>query len=226
MTDRATSCNPAMPGSETRGVDPTFWSAVVAAVAALGGALGGVLIGRATTRSESQIAREDEYRREARAAAASVITATRNHDSVFFTLPGKIVRDSSFDLRGEEAKAWLSEYDVAFGTLRNRTEDLLLLVDDRQVRSATSELQGSADLLYRRVYDLIDNSADEPASDGNAVNFHLVTGYAGPDDAADRFRETCRERLPHVIVEERERVSLSGRVRRWLRARWKGDHRE
>lgn len=213
--DRARECvmsNPLTPSRDVRGVDPSIWSALVAAVAALGG----VLIGRTTTRSESRIAREDEYRRDARAAAASVIAATRNHDSVFFKLPSKIVRDRNFDLRGEEAQAWLSEYDAVFNALRNRTEDFLLLVGDHQLRFATSELQGSADLLYRTIYELVDNQLDEAAVDGKSVNFHLITGYAGLDHTADRFRETCRERLPHVIVEEHGRKSRTHRLRRRL----------
>ena len=103
-------------------MDPSIWSAILAAVAALAG----VLLGRQTTRSESRIAREDEYRREARTSVAAVISAIRSYQAAFDQLmPGKTPKD---------AAERFSKCGAACSTLNDRIEDFLLLVQDYPLR--------------------------------------------------------------------------------------------
>lgn len=94
------------------GVDPSTWSTIVPAVAALAGvAVGQILSGRNALR-QSKIAREDEYRAEVRAAASLLVSAVRQfQDSATASLHAVLIAI----LRSMSQAASDSHHYQAFG---------------------------------------------------------------------------------------------------------------
>lgn len=187
-------------------MDPSIWSAILAAVAALAG----VLLGRQTTRSESRIAREDEYRREARTSVAAVITAIRSYQAAFDQLmPGKTPKD---------AAERFSKCEAACSTLNDRIEDFLLLVQDYPLRRISDRLQSSANRLQGTKHCCYFENYDTE-SDAKSLRSSLREEHGQFNTLAEEFRDTCGEQLSHVIAHERERGTLQRRARRWLEMR-------
>lgn len=197
-----------MSSDDVPGVDPSIWSNLVAAVAALAG----VLLGRATTRSESRITREDEYRREARTSAVAVFAAIRSHKKELDLLRQVVVGTSAFGLLDTDVGERFSECETSWTALNDQINEFLFLVGNDPLRRAALAFQRSARQLHSEIHGLVYqhyNTESERAS----LRSSVMEEREEFNTTEEHFYETCWKRLSHVITEERERGTLPSRIR-------------
>lgn len=189
-------------------------------LATIGGIVGGLIV-RGTARSSSRKERTDEYRREVRSAASSIVRAARTfidaatafNRSIFWiqnavrTTPD---HDESY-LACQAARAELDE----------KVADFQFLVDIDALSDAAFMVYVHTSMAYYAMFNI--NSRSELANYTEAKlederNQIRKFTEALEKKALPKFRESVKKYVPHTIVEEKRRRT---RIPRALTASWR-----
>lgn len=193
---------------------------VGALIATIGGIVGGLIV-RGTARSSSRKERTDEYRREVRSAASSIVRAARTfidaatafNRSIFWiqdavrTTPD---HDESY-LACQAARAELDE----------KVADFQFLGDIDVLSDAAFMVYIHASMAYYAMFNI--NSSSEWANyteaklEDEREQIRKFTN-ALEKKALPKFRESVKKYVPHTIVEEKRRRT---RIPRALIASWR-----
>lgn len=180
-----------------------------------------VLITRGTVRSSSRTERTDEYRREVRSAASSIVrtahtfidSANAFEKSMFWiedTVGVTPDHDESY-LACQRAKAELDE----------KVEDFTLLVDIDVLFRVAVSLYANALMAYNAMA-TINMSAEWPKYTEDRLKAGLEKVYQHVDileaKAVPNFRKCVHKYMPHTIVEENRRRA---RILRPFTASWR-----
>lgn len=168
----------------------------------------GVLITRGTMRGSSRKQRTDEYRREVRSAASSVVSAAHTFIDAAIVLERSVflVKDTVRTPSGHDQRYYA--YQHARVELEEKIADFEFLVDIDMLSKAARAITVHALLTDLSIPEIIDESKFS----------HYTEATLGDDLKAIRmhtdslkktilpaFRESVIKYVPHTIVEERRR---------------------